>query len=113
MKTLHYSRAHNLSKLADELLTGVPSLQPVANANGLRVASCIIEGDGAEVRLTVPDDVDETAVAAIIAKHDSTPIPEPPTPDDVLVTALTAATTLPQLKAALLNWAQAKRGNPV
>lgn len=37
-----------------------------------------------------------------------TPPPPPPSPDDVFIVALEAATTLPGVKAALLNWVRAK-----
>lgn len=90
MTRLHYSRPHNLSRLHDELL-----------ASGIR--PLLVEGDGAELWLTLADDVAITLVDTIVAAHDPTPAPPPPDPDVELALAIDSATTLAELKAALLG----------
>lgn len=77
----------NTNKLHDELIAAgiVPLL--VQSRDG---TTWIMFDDGA----------DEAAIAAVVAAHDPTPVPEVD-PDAELVAAITAATTLAALKAAL------------
>lgn len=95
MKTLTFVRPHNLGKLHDELLAaGVPL--PL-------VDGCTpVQGRGNEIMLTVPDDADEQLIAAVVAAHDPTAVPAPD-PDAELEAAIAAATTLEELKDALLG----------
>ena len=64
---LTYARPHNLSQLHDELLTALPALR-----TELRV-----EGLGDEIRLTVPDEIDEAIIATIgtlVTNHTPKPV---------------------------------------
>lgn len=90
MKRLHFKRATRLSGLHDELI-----------AAGLTPS--LVLGDDDNVWLTYEDDVDDNAVEAIVTVHDATPLPPPPDPDDAFMKAIESATTLEQLKAALLG----------
>lgn len=90
MRRLAYTRPHALDKLHDELLTA--SLMPE-----------LVEGDGAKLWLTFPDNVDQAAVDKVVTAHDPTPPPPPADPNVELEQAITAATTLEELKAALLG----------
>jgi hypothetical protein len=61
---LEFIKSHDLNRLHQELLTEVPDLAP---DNG--VARLIIAGDGQTVTLTVPDDSDQSAIAAVVNAH--------------------------------------------
>ncbi|HEY9750219.1 MAG TPA: hypothetical protein V6C63_16160 [Allocoleopsis sp.] len=65
---LIYTKPHNLNRLHQELIAEVPSLAP---ENGK--ARLIIEGDGHTVVLTVPDESDQAAIAAVVNAHSSEP----------------------------------------
>lgn len=82
---LTYEREHNLPKLHDELLAA-------------GIVPRFVEGKDDLVRLTVEDDADDDAVAAIVARHDPTPVPA----RDRWREAIEGAKTLAELKAALL-----------
>lgn len=57
MKRLAYSRPHRLALLRDQLLAaGIVPLQ--------------LEGDGAELQLSVADDAPEALIASVVAAHD-------------------------------------------
>jgi len=71
MKRLHYPVPNNLSLLHDEILSAIPALSPVNSASGEREAAMQVEGDNANVWLTVPDNPDEVAIGTVIAAHDS------------------------------------------
>jgi hypothetical protein len=83
-KRLHYLKAHNLSKLHDELLAAFPSLAVEKNP------ILGVEGLGDEIWLTVPDAADEAAIAAVVARHDPTPRVQAPSLTDQIA-ALQAA----------------------
>jgi hypothetical protein len=100
MKRLAFTRIHLLDKLNDELLAAIPALAPKANADSELEAVFTISGDGDELVLEVPDDVDEKAIAAVVDAHDPTP-PAPP-PDPAL--AIAAASTVEELKQAVLEY---------
>lgn len=87
MKRLHYTRTNNLSKLHDELLAAIPALRPIPNDDGKLVVVMRVEGRGDDIWLTVPDDADETAIAAVVDAHDPTPRPVPPTVEERLAAA--------------------------
>lgn len=71
MKTLHYQIPSNLSLLHDELLVAIPSLVPVRDIDGEGTPVMRVEGNDDNVWLTVPDDADETAIAAVVLAHDA------------------------------------------
>lgn len=70
MKRLHYQIPHNLSVLHDELLAAIPALAPRVSATGNREPILGVEGDDANVWLTVPDDTDEAAISEVVQSHD-------------------------------------------
>lgn len=71
MKRLTFTRPHRLSELADQLDAQLPAL----------IGRAIVEGDGQELSITLPDDADANAVIAIVAAHVPTsPAPAPPRP---------------------------------
>ena len=73
MKTLTYTIPHNLSRLHRELLTACSELRPVQLEGAEFLESVMgVEGTDTTVRLTVPDDADESAIQAVIDAHDST-----------------------------------------
>lgn len=66
-----YVKACNLSLLLDQLLAGIASLRPVADAAGNLQAVMSVSGspDGQSVTLGLPDNVDLVAVQAVIDAH--------------------------------------------
>ena len=80
MKRLHFTKANNLGLLHDELLTALPELAPVPDPSGATgpdgkpslIQVTRVESSGNDIWLTVPDDTDETAIAAVIQAHDET-----------------------------------------
>lgn len=107
-KRLTISRRHHLDKLHDELLAAIPALAPKANDAGEREAVFTLSGDGGELVLEIPDDVDEAAVAAVVNAHDPTPPPPPPPPlAKRLLTRLEATdptlVTATQLRAVFID----------
>ena len=72
MKRLHFQIPNNLSLLHDELITAIPLLAPIRDAEGLGTPVIRAEGDDNNVWLTVPDDADEVAIAAVVQAHDHT-----------------------------------------
>jgi hypothetical protein len=106
MKRLEYTYPHDLGKLHDELLAAIPPLRPTTGPGGIDVAVMLVEGDDTHVWLTVPDNANERAIAAVVAAHDPTPLPPGPTQaelfDGVVAQAqqaLTKAATVDQIKA--------------
>lgn len=87
---LTFDTPHWLTRLHDELL-----------AAGF--APAIVEGDGERVRLAFDGAVDEQTVRQVVGDHDPTPPDPPPDPDDELRAAIEGATSLNELKAALLG----------
>lgn len=67
---LVYQKPHLLSKLVDELLT-IPELQPIT-INGEKRAVFILQGDGVNISLIVPDDAPRSKIDEIIQAHDPT-----------------------------------------
>lgn len=62
---IKYTKANNLAQLHDELAAALPSLLPVDGASQL-----IVEGEGEDIWLTVPDDfTDKAALDAVVAAH--------------------------------------------
>lgn len=80
---LHYERPNDLSKLHDELLAALPALRPTEGGPVLAV-----EGLGDDIWLTVPDDADQDAIAAVVAAHDPTPSEPGPTKNEILLLML-------------------------
>jgi hypothetical protein len=70
-KQLRFTQANDLSKLFGELLVA-GALPPTVDGR----SPC--QGLGNDIYLTVPDDADEAAIAAVVAAHDPTPLPAPP-----------------------------------
>lgn len=101
MKSLTYQKQHHLSKLMDELLT-IPQLQPIETDEGKK-AVFTLKGNGENIYLRVPDNAPVIEIEAIIQAHDPTSPPPPPDSDEELAQAIEAATTLNELKDALLG----------
>ncbi len=101
MKTLTYVWPHDLARLHDELLAAGIALPLVDGCSP-------VQGRGDDIWITVPDDTDDAAIAAVVAAHDPTPAPESDA-DAELAAAIEAATTLEQLKAALLGRVRAAK----
>jgi hypothetical protein len=76
MKTLSYQKPHRLAQLADELYAAFPSW--TADVGGRPQAQATIAGDGATLTLTVPDNADTVAVAAVVNAHIPLAVPAPP-----------------------------------
>lgn len=91
MKTLHYVKAHHAGKLMSELQAAIPALRPVVGALGLPEAAYSLTHTGTDLWLTVPDAVDEAAVAAVVNAHDGAP--PAPTQDDTDLADVRAALT--------------------
>ena len=73
MKRLHFPIPSNLSLLHEEILDAIPTVAPVMNVtNGQLEAVMRVEGNDNNVWLTVPDDVDEAAIAVVVQAHDAT-----------------------------------------
>ena len=84
MKTFTYTQPHKLNQLHDELLVAFPalseSLRLEGPSSGARVKDS--DNDGEYITLpadppdtfhvTVPDDTDEAAIAAVVQAHDPT-----------------------------------------
>lgn len=99
MKTLTFTKPHDLAQLNDELLT-IPELTP----NG--APKMAVEGKGDEIAIRVADDADETAITSIVNAH--TPVPRVPPDFKTLVGAIAAvdfegATTLAALRTACIQ----------
>jgi len=81
MKRLHFQKANNLDAFHDELLAALPNLRPVPNPSTERAeleAVIRVEGLGDDIWLTVPDDADEAAIAAVVQAHDPNQIQQDP-----------------------------------
>jgi len=105
MKRLHYQKLNSLSVLHDELLEAIPELRSVPSPErpGEQLPVMWVEGRGDDVWLTVPDDVDEERIAAVVEAHDPTAWEPSPDPDEELARAIESAGTLQELKDALLG----------
>jgi hypothetical protein len=92
--TLTYTHPHHLSKLSDELMAAVPSIAPVPGPDGVNMAVMTLSDDGGDViTMTVPDEADEAAIAAVVAAHDPTPPPAVFDYVETLVVSAVARTT--------------------
>lgn len=80
MKVLQYNKAHNLSKLHDEILAAIPALKP--ELGGMAIIR--VESKNNDIWITVPDDTNEQAIQAVIDAHDPTPLPAPKTELEIL-----------------------------
>ena len=69
MKRLHYTAPNDLSLLHDQLLAAIPSLRPTATKEGELTAVIRVEGLGANIWLTVPNDADNAAIQAVVEAH--------------------------------------------
>lgn len=78
MKQLTFEKPLNLNQLHDELLAADPEL-----------IEAVVEGGDSVARITVPDEVDEAMIAAVVAAHD----PAAMTPVKAAEAERTAATT--------------------
>ncbi|HXI18489.1 MAG TPA: hypothetical protein VNM48_19160 [Chloroflexota bacterium] len=84
MKTLTLTKAHQLGQLHDELLAAFPSLRDTLRAEGPSTGARVKDPDNAgqyvtlpadppdTFHLTVPNDADEAAIAAVVKAHDPT-----------------------------------------
>ncbi|HEX8221690.1 MAG TPA: hypothetical protein VF914_21055 [Chloroflexia bacterium] len=74
MKRLAFNKRHNLGQLYEELLETIPALRPQVDTSGIPIASLLMEEStsSAWLWLSVPDDVNEADVAAVVARHDPT-----------------------------------------
>jgi len=82
MKTLHYARINDLSRLHDELLSAIPGLRPILNAQRQREAVMVVQGREDDIWLTVPDMADEVTIAAVVQSHNPL-TPKPPTAAEI------------------------------
>ena len=93
MKQLRFNQAHNLSKLAEELVTAIPSLEKTrVRTDGAFVGykeaipdHLRMEGLEDDLIITVADDADEVAIQAVIDAHDATPRTVTPTRKEELL----------------------------
>lgn len=78
MKRIHFNKPNNLSKLHDEILAAIPSLRSVPNPRGDMGSNgriykipvmTHVEGNGQDIWLTVPDNVDEAAISTVVNAH--------------------------------------------
>lgn len=79
MKNLRFNKPNNLSLLHDELIAAIPALSPQpipgeTSPDGQELMGPVmtVEGLGDDIWLGVPDEMDEAAIAAVIAAHDGT-----------------------------------------
>ncbi|HXI17889.1 MAG TPA: hypothetical protein VNM48_16125 [Chloroflexota bacterium] len=82
MKTLTYTQTHDLSQLHEEVLAALPALRDTLRVEGPSSGAQVKDPDNAgkyvtlpadppdTFRLTVPDDADEAAIAAVVKAHD-------------------------------------------
>lgn len=94
-KRLHYTKPHHLSKLHDELLA-------------VGIVPERVEGEGDDIWITT--DAAAAAVAGVIEAHDQAPIPSPALSAKLLEDAVASASTLDEIKLALVAYAQAQQG---
>ena len=94
---------HNGPKLYLEIVAAIPALAPDTHA----VARFLLESAGTLLILTLPDNTDVAALGAVIAKHNPTPLPVPPSPAQTAVSALQVAATITDIKAALVAYLKA------
>lgn len=73
MKTLTYSKLHDLGGLHDELIAAVPSLRPVDGPDGFKVAVMTVLGVGDVITLEVPSASNTSAIDEVVAAHDPAP----------------------------------------
>lgn len=78
MKRLVYTKPNRPLKLHDELVAAVPGLRLPGEDPSVPFMG--FNSDGQTVTLTVADEIDEPAVAAVVAAHD----PTTPGPSEVL-----------------------------
>jgi len=75
MKTLRFTKPHDLGRLHDELLAAMPSLrQTRTGAEGLNEAlpgNMRVEGRGDDIWLIVEDSADKQAIAYVVTAHDA------------------------------------------
>jgi len=69
LKKLNFNKLNNLSALHDEIIVALPSLASVADANGDLSAVINVEELDSEIWITVPDNTDEAAIAAVVQGH--------------------------------------------
>jgi hypothetical protein len=75
MKKLHFSRSNDLSKLHDELLAAIPTLQKLTSGSAPSdwiqnlPDSMVVEGWNEDIWLTVADDADEAAIQVVVEAH--------------------------------------------
>ena len=86
MKRLEFKKEHHAGKLMEELLE-IIELQPVEK-DGEKQAVFSFKHDGDNIYLRVPDNAPEDEIKDIIEKHDSTPPPLQPDPDEELEKAI-------------------------
>lgn len=64
--------------LHDDLLAAIPDLRPALNADGELEAVMVIDGRDDDIRLTVPEAADDTAIALVVTNHDHTQLQAAP-----------------------------------
>lgn len=94
MKRLAFVKANHLDKLCDELAAAGLTFSPT------------VTGKGENVFIYVPETVTDEEIQKIneiVSNHDPTPPTLPASPDELLAQAISSATTIEELKAALLG----------
>ena len=75
MKKFYFRRSNNLSLLHDEFLAAIPDLRPIhltGNPPDEFTPVMSVQGRDVHIWLEVPDDTDETLIAAVVQAHDHT-----------------------------------------
>ena len=102
MKSLRRSKAVNSARLYEDVIAALPELAPTPTGpGGLPEAQVVVEVLGGDVRVSVPDEVDDAALAAVIDRHVNTPLPPPPHPHKPHADAIRGGGSLAARVAAL------------
>lgn len=110
-KTLHIQKRDiHPAKLMDELLTALPDLRVVSTKEAPADPKLRIFSKGRETWIEVPDDVEESAVEAVLAAHNPTPPQPPVTARQRLLEALAGANSIAALKTALTDYFTSEGG---
>lgn len=91
MQTLHFTKPHEINQLRQEL-----------EARGIQIIDLAHRDD--DIWITVADDAPVATIEEVVNAHvPAPPPPPPPTPDELVIQELQTATTLDEVKAALIK----------
>jgi hypothetical protein len=94
---LHFVKEHNIDRLYQELIDAGVTVLDLMHTD-------------TDIWIGIPADAPQEmidAVNTVVANHQPIPLPPPPTPDDIVIQELQAATTLDEVKSALIRRFQA------